>query len=96
MRREWKHIIVKRVLETDRRPGGKIPLDSTRLDEQRRQGRKNGDSCEVYRDLLKTTKQARVGYIILSGILPEVGNRIQGYRNSKRMAVNGMVGRLCK
>ena len=24
------------------------------------------------------------------------GNRIQGYRHSKRMAVNGMVKRLCK
>ena len=24
------------------------------------------------------------------------GNRIQGYRNSKRMEVNGMVKRLCK
>ena len=24
------------------------------------------------------------------------GNRIQGYRNSKRMAINGMVKRLCK
>ncbi len=24
------------------------------------------------------------------------GNRIQGYRNSMRMAVNGMVKRLCK
>ena len=24
------------------------------------------------------------------------GNKIQGYRNSKRMAVNGMVERLCK
>ena len=24
------------------------------------------------------------------------GNRIQGYRNSKRMAVNGMVEQLCK
>ena len=24
------------------------------------------------------------------------GNRIQGYRNSKRIAVNGMVKRLCK
>ena len=24
------------------------------------------------------------------------GNRIQGYRNSKGMAVNGMVERLCK
>ena len=49
---------------------------------------------EKYRDLL--TKQARVGQIIISGILPVFGNRIQGYRNSKRMAVNGMVERLCK
>ena len=51
---------------------------------------------EKYRKLLKKTKQARLGQIILSGILPVFGNRIQGYRNSKRMAVNGMVERLCK
>ena len=51
---------------------------------------------EKYRKLLKKTKQARLGQIILSGILPLCGNRIQGYRNSKRMAVNGMVERLCK
>ena len=51
---------------------------------------------EKYRDLLKKTKQIRVGQIIISGILPVFGNRIQGYRNSKRMAVNGMVERLCK
>ena len=51
---------------------------------------------EKYRNLLKKTKQARTGQIILSGILPVFGNRIQGYRNSKRMAVNGMVKRLCK
>ena len=51
---------------------------------------------EKYRDLQKKTKQARVGQIIISGILPVFGNRIQGYRNSKRMAVNGMVERLCK
>ena len=51
---------------------------------------------EKYRELLKKTKQARLGHIILSGILPVCGNRIQGYRNSKRMAVNGMVERLCK
>ena len=51
---------------------------------------------EKYRRLLKKTKQARLGQIILSGILPVCGNRIQGYRNSKRMAVNGMVERLCK
>ena len=42
------------------------------------------------------TKQARAGQIILPGILPMYGNRIQGYRNSKRMTVNGMVKRLCK
>ena len=51
---------------------------------------------EKYRKLLKKTKQARLGQIILSGILPVCGNRIQGYRNSKSMAVNGMVERLCK
>ena len=49
-----------------------------------------------YRNLLKKTKQARVGQIILSGMLPVIGNRSQGYWNSKRMAVNGMVKRLCK
>ena len=51
---------------------------------------------EKYRKLLKKTKQARLGQIILSGVLPVCGNRIQGYRNSKRMAVNGMVEWLCK
>ena len=49
-----------------------------------------------YKNLLKKPKQARAGQIILSGILPVFGNRIQGYRNSKRMAVIGMVKRLCK
>ena len=51
---------------------------------------------EKYRNLLKKTKQTRVGQIILSGSLPVFGKRIHGYRNSKRMAVNGMVKRLCK
>ena len=32
---------------------------------------------------MKKTKQARMGQIILSGILPVCGNRIHGYRNSK-------------
>ena len=49
-----------------------------------------------YRNLLKKTKEARVGQIILSGILPLFGTRNQGYRNSRRMAVNGMVKRLCR
>ena len=51
---------------------------------------------EKYWKLLKKTKQARLGQSILSGILPVCGNRIQGYRNSKRMAVKGMMERLCK
>ena len=51
---------------------------------------------DKYRKQLKKTKEARVEPIILSGILPVFGNRIDGYRNSKRMAINGMVTRLCK
>ena len=51
---------------------------------------------EKYSNLLKKTKQARVGQIILSGILQVFGNMIHGYRNSMRMVVNGMVNRLCK
>ena len=65
-------------------------------DEQRRQG---GTTATVkkYRNLLKNTKQAKVGQlIILSGILPVFGSRSQGYRNSRRMAVNGMVQQLCR
>ena len=45
---------------------------------------------EKYMNPLKKTKQARVGQIILSGILPVFGNRIQEYMNSKRVTVNGM------
>ena len=51
---------------------------------------------DKYRKLLKKTKEARVEHIILSGILPVFGNRIHEYRNSKRMAIKGMVKRLCK
>ena len=51
---------------------------------------------DKYSKLLKKTKEARVGQIILSETLPVFGNRIDGYRNSKRMAINGMVKRLCK
>ena len=51
---------------------------------------------DKYRKLLKKTNEARVEQIILPGILPVFGNRIDGYRNSKRMAINGMVKRLCK
>ena len=51
---------------------------------------------EKYRNLLKKTKQAMVGQIIISGIVAVFGNRIQRYRHSKRMAVNGMVQKLGK
>ena len=51
---------------------------------------------DKYRKLLKKTKEARVEQIILSGILPVFCNRIDGYRNSKRMVINMMVKRLCK
>ena len=44
-----------------------------------------------YRDLLMRTKQARVGQIILSGILPVIGGMNQGYRNSRRMAINRLI-----
>ena len=46
--------------------------------------------------ILDTTAEEDESDAILSGILPVCGNRIQGYRNSKRVAVNGMVERLCK
>ena len=52
----------------------------TRRDEQHGEG--TTEIVEKYRNLLKNTKQARAGQIILSGILPVFGNRIQGYRNS--------------
>ena len=51
---------------------------------------------DKYRNLLNKTKEPRVGQIILSGILPVFGNRIDGYRNSKRMAINGMMKRICQ
>ena len=51
---------------------------------------------DKYRKLLKKTKEARVEQIILSGILPVFGNRLDGYRNPKRMAINRMVKRICK
>ena len=49
-----------------------------------------------YINLLKKTKEARVGQIILSAILPVFATRSQGYRNSRRMAVNGIVKQLCR
>ena len=78
----------------------------SREDHGKRKGRnhstnnadKEGTTAIVdkYRNLLKKTMEARVGQIIMSGILPVFGNRIDGYRNSKRMTINGMMKRLCK
>ena len=56
-------------------------------------------NAKCYDIIIQTKEELFSGsdrQIILSGILPVFGNRIQGYRNSKRMAVNGMVKRLCK
>ena len=54
------------------------------------------ERVDKYRNLLKKTKEAKVRQIILSGILPVFGKWIDGYRHSKRLAINGMMKRLCK
>ena len=41
-----------------------------------------------YKQLVRTHKQTRVEQIVLSGILPVIGSRGQGYRNCRRMAIN--------
>ena len=50
----------------------------------------------MYRRLIKTCKEARVGQIILSGILPIMGGSGEEYRNCRRMAIytstEGMFG----
>ena len=48
-----------------------------------------------YRRLIKTLKEARVGQIVLSGILPIVGGRGEEYRNCRRMAINTQVQKVC-
>ena len=65
---------------------------------------------EKYRDLLKKTKQARVGQIIISGMLPVFGNRIQRIQKfeadgsqrdggaalqGRGCGIRGFVGQLC-
>ena len=39
-----------------------------------------------YRRLVKTLKEARIGQIVLLGILPVMGGRGEEYRNCRRMA----------
>ena len=70
-------------------------ITGTHRDEQRRQGRNNSNSGEVQEPTEED--EASKGWTDnLIRNLPVFGNRIHGYRNSKRMAVNGMVKRLCK
>ncbi|MBA1446784.1 MAG: hypothetical protein FE835_18150 [Gammaproteobacteria bacterium] len=58
---------------------------------------KEGTSAIVgkYRRLIKTLKEARIGQIILSAILPKMGGRGHYYKNCKRMAINMLVHKLC-
>ena len=65
-------------------------------------GTKNADKegttviVKKCRNLLKKTDEARSGQSILSGILPVFGTRSQGYRDSRRVAVKGMVKQVCR
>ena len=58
---------------------------------------KEGTSAIIgkYRRLIKTLKEARVGQIILSGILPIMGGRGEEYRNCRRVAINTQVQKVC-
>ena len=58
---------------------------------------KEGMSAIVgkYRRLIKTLKDARVGHIVLSGILPTMGGRGEEYRNCRRMAINTQGQKVC-
>ena len=48
-----------------------------------------------YRRLIKTLKEAQVGQMVLSGILPIMGGRGEEYRNCRRMAINTQVQKVC-
>ena len=58
---------------------------------------KEGTSAIIgkYRSLIKTLKEAGVGQIVLSGILPIMGGRGEEYRNCRRMAINTQVQKVC-
>ena len=58
---------------------------------------KEGTSAIIgkYRKLIKTLKEARVGQIVLSGILPIMGGRGEEYGNCRRMAINTQVQKVC-
>ena len=67
----------------------------THRDEQHRKGRNNSNSGEV-QEHTEEDEESKGGTDNLIRNLPVFGNNIHGYRNSKRMAVNGMVKRFCK
>ena len=48
-----------------------------------------------YSHLVRIAKQTRVKHIIISGILPLMGSRGQGYQNCRRTAINTLVQQLC-
>ena len=50
---------------------------------------------EKYRKLICTLKGVRVGQIVLSGILPIMGNRGKYNKNCRRMAINTLLHKLC-
>ena len=58
---------------------------------------KEGTSAIIgnYRRLVKTLKEARIGEIVLSGILPVMGGRVEEYRNCRRMAISTQVQKVC-
>ena len=47
-----------------------------------------------YWQLVRMLKQTRVEQVILSGILPVMGSKGQGYRNCRRMEINTLVQQL--
>ena len=49
-----------------------------------------------YKHLIRRAKQTRVEQIIMSGILPLMGSKGQGYRNCQRKAINTLVQQLCR
>ena len=47
-----------------------------------------------YRRLVKTLKEALVGMIVLSEILPIIGGMCEEYRDCRRMAINTYVQKI--
>ena len=82
--KKWEPAVINQTLSQPR----SYMLTTNTGSQYRRNRRHIGTTTEVFRN------PERHNY--LSGILPVFGNKIDGYRNSKRMAINGMVKRLCK